>query len=121
MARDPQKTLPAHETDPAGAASPPCPLKAWLERRPLFHIHFIPTSSFWMRLVGDFFADITQECVQARSFRSVLQLTRAITVHMAARNEQPRPSRWEADGAEMLVKIQRARRPSQAALRTKRL
>ena len=121
MARDPQKALSAFGTDPAGAASHPCPLMAWLERRPRFHIHFIPTSSFWMRLVGGFFADITQECVQARSFRSVPQLTRAITVHMAARNEQPQPSRWEAEGAEMLVNIQRARGPWQAALKTERL
>ena len=74
-----------------------------------------------MRFVGRFFADITQERVQARSFGSVPQLTRAITAYVAARNEQPQPNCWEADGAEMLVKIQRARGPWQAALNTEPL
>lgn len=59
-----------------------------------------------MNLVERFFADITPECVRARSFRSVPKLTRAITMHMAVRNEQPNPYRWKADGAEMLAKIQ---------------
>ena len=84
-------------------------VKAWLARRPRFHMHFTPTSSSWMNLVERFFADITQECVRAGSFGSVPQLTRAITAYMAARNDQPKPYRWKADGTEILAKIQRAR------------
>ena len=84
-------------------------VKAWLERRPRFHMHFTPTASSWMNLVERFFADITQECVRAGSFDSVPQLTQAITADLAARNEQPKPYRWQADGAEILAKIQRAR------------
>ena len=84
-------------------------VQAWLARRPRFHMHFTPTSSSWMNLVERFFADITEECVRAGSFRSVPQLTRAITAYMAVRNEQPKPYRWKADGAEILAKIKRAR------------
>ena len=62
-----------------------------------------------MNLVERFFADITQECVRAGSFGSGPQATRAITAYMAARNEQPKPYRWQAAGAEILAKIQRAR------------
>lgn len=84
-------------------------VKAWLERRPRFRMHFTPTSSSWMNLVERFIADITQESVRTGSFRSVPQLTKAITECMAARNEQPQPCRWKADGAEILAKIQCAR------------
>ena len=62
-----------------------------------------------MNLVERFFADITQECERAGSFRSVPQLTQAITAYMAVREEQPKPYRWKADGAEILAKFQRAR------------
>lgn len=37
------------------------------------------------------------------------QLTQAITAYMAVREEQPKPYRWKADGAEILAKFQRAR------------
>lgn len=84
-------------------------VKAWLEPRPRFRMHFTPTSSSWMNFVERFIADITQESVRAGSFRSVPQLTNAITEYMAARDEQPQPYRWKADGAEILAKIQRAR------------
>ena len=77
-------------------------------RGPPFHMHFIPTSSSWMSLVERFFADITHECVRAGSFRSVPQLTRAITVYTAIREEQQKPYRWKADRAEILAKIQHA-------------
>ena len=84
-------------------------VQAWLACRPRLHMHFTPTSSSWMNLVERFFADVTQECVRAGSFGSVPQLTWAITAYMAARNEQPKPYRWKADGTEILAKIQQAR------------
>ena len=88
---------------------------AWLARRPRFHIHFTPTSNSWMNVVERFFADITRECVRAGSFRSVPQLTRAIEAHMAEHNEQPKPYRWRADGADIQAKIQRSREALAAA------
>ena len=71
-----------------------------------------------MNLVDRFFADITQECVRAGSFRSVPQLTRAIEAYMAVRNEEPKPYRWKADGAKILAKIQRAREALAGAAHT---
>ena len=47
--------------------------------------------------------------MRAGSFGSVPQLTQAITAYTAARNDQPKPYRWQADGTEILAKIQRAR------------
>jgi transposase len=85
-------------------------VKAWLARRPRFHLHFTPTGSSWLNLVERFFADITQEAIRDGSFTSVRQLITAIEDYLAAfRNEQPKRYQWLAKGEEILAKIQRAR------------
>ena len=81
----------------------------WLKKHPRFHMHFTPTSSSWMNMVERFFADLTQDCVRAGSFRSVAELVKAITTYLACRNENPKPYQWKADGAKTLAKIRRAR------------
>ena len=84
-------------------------VRAWLAQHIRFHLHFVPTSSSWMKLVERFFADLTEDCVRAGSFASVAQLVEAITAYLAERNARPKPYRWKADGHEVLAKIQRAR------------
>ncbi len=58
-------------------------VKAWLARRPRFHIHFTPTGSSWLNLVERFFADITQDAIRDGSFTSVRQLITAIEDYLA--------------------------------------
>lgn len=84
-------------------------VKAWLEKRPRFHMHFIPTGSSWMNMVERFFGDLTADCVRDGSFASVRELVTSIEAYLAERNLTPKPYRWRADGAEILRKIQRAR------------
>jgi transposase len=84
-------------------------VKAWLARRPRFHIHFTPTGSSWLNLVERFFADVTQDAIRDGSFTSVRQLITAIEDYLALRNEQPKRYQWRAKGEEILAKIQRAR------------
>ncbi|MCY3842718.1 MAG: hypothetical protein OXH69_04170 [Acidobacteria bacterium] len=55
------------------------------------------------------FADLTQDCVRAGSFRTVSELVDEITAYLVHRNENPKPYQWKADGAETLAKIHRAR------------
>ena len=81
----------------------------WLKTHPRFHMHFTPTSSSWMNMVERFFADLTQDCVRAGSFRTVSELVDEITAYLAHRNENPKPYQWKADGAKTLAKIHRAR------------
>ncbi len=88
---------------------------AWLGRHPRFQMHCTPTSSSWLNLVERFFAELTQDCVREGSFSSVKELTDAITTYLAERNQNPRPYRWKADGAEILAKIHRARQALGAA------
>ncbi len=78
-------------------------------------MHVTPTSSSWMNMVERFFADLTQDCVRAGSFRRVSALVEEITAYLADRNENPWPYRWKADGAKTLAKIHRAREALAAA------
>ena len=84
-------------------------VKAWLARRPRFHVHFTPTSSSWMNLVERFFADLTQEVVREGSFTSVRELARDIEAYLAQRNDNPKPYKWRAEGEAILRKINSAR------------
>jgi transposase len=84
-------------------------VKAWLERRPRFKMHFTPTSSSWLNLVERFFADLTEDVIRAGSFASVNELVHDIKAYLADRNAAPRPYTWKAEGAEILAKIKRAR------------
>ena len=84
-------------------------VRAWLEKRPRFILHFTPTSSSWLNLVERFFADLTARVVREGSFGSVKELTGAIEAYLAERNLTPKPYRWRAKGADILAKIQRAK------------
>ena len=84
-------------------------MRAWLEKRPRFILHFTPTSSSWLNLVERFFADLTARVVREGSFGSVKELTGAIEAYLAERNLTPKPYRWRAKGADILAKIQRAK------------
>ena len=92
-------------------------VKAWLAKRPRFHIHFIPTGSSWMNMVERFFGDLTADCVRDGSFASVKELIASIEAYLAERNLAPQPYQWRADGADILRKIQRARDALAAATR----
>ena len=59
-------------------------VRAWLEKRPRFKMHFTPTSSSWLNLVERFFADLTGDVIRAGSFTSVNDLVRDIKAYLAA-------------------------------------
>jgi transposase len=84
-------------------------VRAWLDKHPRFTMHFTPTSSSWLNLVERFFADLTGDVIRSGSFGSVYELVRDIEAYLAARNANPTPYVWRAEGAEILAKIKRAR------------
>jgi hypothetical protein len=63
-----------------------------------------------MNLVERFFADLTAEVVCEGSFGSVPELVAAMETYLAERNLAPKPYRWRAKGADILAKLQRARK-----------
>jgi transposase len=84
-------------------------VKAWLAKRPRFHLHFTPTSASWLNLVERFFRDLSQDIVLPGSFTSVEELVQAIWNYLAERNLKPIRYEWKADGKTILAKIQKAR------------
>ena len=91
-------------------------VRAWLLRHRRFHLHFTPTSSSWLNLVERFFADLTADVVREGSFTSVPALVAAIETYLAERNLAPKPYRWRATGADILAKLQRAKKSLDAVI-----
>jgi transposase len=84
-------------------------VKAWLEKHPRFHLHFIPTSSSWLNLVERWFRDITDKAIRRGVFHSVPDLITAIEAYLNANNASPRPFVWTATADAILAKVRRGR------------
>lgn len=82
-------------------------VKAWLARRPRWHIHFIPTYSSWLNLVERFFALITDKAIRRGSFRSVQDLVGKIDHFVTQYNKSCTPFVWTATADSILVKLER--------------
>ena len=82
-------------------------VKAWLARRPRYHIHYTPTYASWLNQVERWFALITQQAIRRGSFRSVRELVRKIDAYVSHHNAHKRPFRWTATAASILDKLQR--------------
>lgn len=81
-------------------------VKAWLARRPRWHLHFIPTYSSWLNLVERFFALITDKAIRRGSFRSVKELIAKIEHFVTHYNKNSSPFVWTATAESILAKIE---------------
>jgi putative transposase len=82
-------------------------VRAWLARRPRFHLHHTPTYSSWLNQVERWFALITQQAIRRGSFESVADLKRKINDFVEHYNQHPRPFMWTATAESILAKIER--------------
>ena len=82
-------------------------VRAWLARRPRYHLHFTPTYASWLNQVERWFGLITQQAIRRGSFSSVKQLTRKIDAFVEHYNEQASPFTWVATAESILDKIER--------------
>jgi transposase len=82
-------------------------VKAWLARRPRYHIHYTPTYSSWLNQVERWFGLITQQAIRRGSFRSVGELVQKIDAYVANYNLHRRPFVWTATADSILAKLQR--------------
>ncbi|WP_342212864.1 transposase [Rhizobium sp. CFBP 8762] len=69
-------------------------IKAWLARRPHWHIHFTPTSASWINQVERWFAELTCKQLQRGVHRSTAELEADIEAFINTHNENPKPYRW---------------------------
>ena len=70
-------------------------IKAWLAKRPRYHVHFTPTYASWINQVERWFALLTERQIRRGVHRSVTDLETAITTFIASHNAaSPGPFRW---------------------------
>lgn len=82
-------------------------VRAWLARRPRFHLHFTPTYSSWLNQVERWFGVITQRAIRRGSFASVADLRRRIEQFAEHWNQHPKPFSWTATADSILEKLAR--------------
>lgn len=82
-------------------------IKAWLARRPHWHIPFTPTSASWINQVERWFAELTRKQLQRCVHRSTAELETDIVAFIEAHNENPKPYRWVKSADEMLASVKR--------------
>jgi len=82
-------------------------IRAWLAKRPRFHVHFTPTYGSWLNLVERWFAELTTKQIKRGAHRSVPELERAIWEFLDVHNEDPKPFVWTKSADEILASIAR--------------
>lgn len=82
-------------------------IKAWLARRPHYHVHFTPTSASWINQVERWFAELTRKQIQRGVHTSVGQLEADIRSFIDQHNANPKPFRWTKSADEILAAVKR--------------
>jgi len=82
-------------------------VRAWLAKRPRYHLHFTPTSASWLNQVERWFGLISQRAIKRGSFHSVSQLVTTIGTFIATYNESSTPFAREATADSIFSKIER--------------
>lgn len=82
-------------------------VRAWLARRPRFHLHFTPTYASWLNQVERWFAHITERAIRRGSFKSVKELVRRVDDFVEQHNRHCAPFTWYASADSILAKVER--------------
>jgi transposase len=77
-------------------------IRAWLARRPRFHVHFTPTGSSWINQVERWFGYLTDQKIRRGVHKSVQSLEADIRDWIGTWNENPRPFAWTKSADEIL-------------------
>jgi DDE superfamily endonuclease len=82
-------------------------IKAWLARRPHYHVHFTPTSASWINQVERWFAELTRKRLQRGVHTSVRKLEADIRAFIDRHNQNPRPFKWTKSADQILASVKR--------------
>jgi len=82
-------------------------IRHWLLKRPRFHIHYTPAYGSWLNLVERWFAELTNQRIRRRAFRSVRELESAIREYIDVHNEDPQPFVWNRTADQILDSMAR--------------
>jgi transposase len=92
-------------------------IKAWLARRPHYHIHFTPTSASWINQVERWFAELTRKRLRRGVHTSVRQLDADIHTFIDRHNRNPKPLKWIKSADQILASVKRFCQKTQQTLR----
>ena len=82
-------------------------VRAWLARRPHYHVHFTPTSASWINQVERWFAELTRKQLQRGVHTSTAKLEQDIRSFIEQHNVSPKPYRWTKSADEILASVKR--------------
>ena len=82
-------------------------IKAWLAKRPRYHLHFTPTHGSWLNQVERLFGLLTDRQIKRGAHRSVRSLIAAIEEYLSAHNDSPIPFVWTKSADDILASIAR--------------
>ncbi len=82
-------------------------VKAWLARRPHYHVHFTPTSASWINQVERWFAELTRKQLQRGVHTSTKQLQADIQAFINKHNDNPKPYKWTKSADQILASVKR--------------
>jgi transposase len=82
-------------------------VRAWLARRPHYHVHFTPTSASWINQVERWFAELTRKQLRRGVHTSTAQLEQDIGAFIKQHNQNPKPYRWTKSADEILASVKR--------------
>ena len=105
--RNVPETLDVHLVVDNYATHKHAKVKAWLARRPRYHLHYTPTYASWLNQVERWFGIITQRAIRRGTFSSVKQLTGKIDRFVNDYNTKTRPFVWTATADSILAKVER--------------
>ena len=91
-------------------------IRAWLARRPHYHVHFTPTSASWINQVERWFAELTRKKLRRGVHTSTSQLEADIRSFIARHNENPKPYKWTKSADEILSAVKRFCQKAQQTL-----
>src|SRR5918997_1166873 len=93
-------------------------VRAWLARRPHYHVHFTPTSASWINQVERWFAELTRKQLRRGVHTSVRQLEADIRAFIDRPNQNPRPFKWTKSADQILASVKRFCHKAQQTLCT---
>ena len=82
-------------------------IRAWLARRPRYHVHFTPTTASWINQVERWFAELTRKKLRRGVHTSTSQLKADIRSFIELHNENPKPYKWTKSADEILSSVKR--------------
>ena len=82
-------------------------VKAWLAKRPRYHLHFTPTYSSWLNQVERWFGLLSRRTIQRGSFRNVTDLVNRIKAFTDGHNASAKPFVWVATAQSIIDKVAR--------------